>query len=63
MTNIDDKENVLKKYYLSKKKDENDILKHKNQIISEIKKYNKHELIKEPKKLSLWERVKIALGI
>jgi hypothetical protein len=44
-----------------KTKDEKDLLYSKNKFISEIKKINKDQIVSKPKKLSLWQKIKIIL--
>lgn len=41
-----------------KKKDEIQIEKDKENLIKEIKKYSKRDFFPEPKKLTLWEKIK-----
>lgn len=43
------------------KKDVTDLEKEKLKFINEIKKVNKQDLIPKPKKITLWQRIKMAL--
>lgn len=45
-----------------KKQDDIEIKSYRDKIISEIKSQDKKNLIKVPKKITLWERIKIVLG-
>lgn len=44
-----------------KKKDETQIKKNKEKLIQEIKKIKKEDIFPQPKKISLWKRIKIVL--
>lgn len=44
-------------------KDSMELEKNKSNFISQIKNLKKEDLIAEPKKLTLWEKVKLALGV
>jgi hypothetical protein len=44
-----------------KSKDQKNLDQYKNDFISNIKKIKKEELFQEPKKLSLWRKIKIML--
>ena len=46
----------------SKRSDEKEIELHKKQIINQIKSMKVQEIIPEPKKLTLWQRIKKALN-
>jgi hypothetical protein len=58
---------LLSTYEKSIKNDELDIRRHKEQFINEIKKFNKREISNtfeiKPQGISLWKRIKKALGI
>lgn len=45
------------------KKDIEDLEREKLNLIREIKKVNKQDLIPKPKKITLWERIKTTLRI
>lgn len=49
--------------WLSKelKKDKTELEINKKKFIQEIKKFKKEDLIKVPKKLSLWQRIKVMI--
>jgi hypothetical protein len=44
-------------------KDTMELEKNKLNFISQIKNLKKEDLIEEPKKLTLWEKIKLALGV
>lgn len=44
-----------------KKKDETQIKKNKEKLIQEIRKIKKEDIFPQPKKISLWKRIKIVL--
>jgi hypothetical protein len=44
-------------------KDTMELEKDKLSFISQIKNLKKEDLIEEPKKLTLWEKIKLALGV
>jgi hypothetical protein len=43
------------------RKDEIQIEKEKEKFISEIKKYSKKDFFPEPKKLTLWQKIKMVI--
>ena len=45
------------------KKDQEDLEKEKLDFINQIKKYKKEDLISVPKKITLWQRIKMVLKI
>ena len=57
--NLETELNLLQK---SQQKNELEIEDYKNSLINEIKSFKKEDLIK-PKKLTLWQRIKIILGL
>jgi len=56
-----DNQRILSWYENQKKKDQKEIELAKKKFIEEIKKIGKNELFKEPKKLSLWQKLKIMI--
>jgi hypothetical protein len=44
-----------------KNKDSRELEKEKEKLIKQIKKLNKEDLFPKPKKLSLWQKIKILL--
>jgi hypothetical protein len=44
-------------------KDTVELEKEKLEFISRIKNFKKEELVEEPKKLTLWQKIKLALGV
>lgn len=57
--NLETELNLLQK---SQQKNELEIEDYKNSLINEIKSFKKEDLVK-PKKLTLWQRIKIILGL
>jgi hypothetical protein len=57
--NLETELNLLQK---SQQKNELEIEDYKNSLINEIKSFKKEDLIK-PKKLTLWQKIKIILGL
>lgn len=54
-------ERILNWLEKEKQKDKIDIESEKNKIIKDIKKISKDEIFSKPKKLSLWNRIKIII--
>jgi hypothetical protein len=57
--NLETELNLLQK---SQQKNELEIEDYKNSLINEIKSFKKEDLVKS-KKLTLWQRIKIILGL
>jgi hypothetical protein len=56
-----DNQRILSWYENQKKKDQKEVELAKKKFIEEIKMIGKNELFKEPKKLSLWQKLKIMI--
>lgn len=54
-------EKILSWLNSEKNKDSRELEKEKEKLIKQIKKLNKEDLFPKPKKLSLWEKIKILL--
>jgi len=54
-------ERILNWLEKEKQKDKIDVESEKNKIIKDIKKISKDEIFSKPKKLSLWNRIKIII--
>lgn len=54
-------EKILSWLENEKKKDANELKNEKKKLINEIRKFQKHELIPIPKKLTLWQKIKIMI--
>jgi hypothetical protein len=44
-------------------KDAIELEKEKLQFINQIKNFKKEEIVEKPKKLSLWQKIKLVLGV
>jgi F0F1-type ATP synthase membrane subunit b/b' len=44
-----------------KRKDQIQIEKEKEKLISELKKYSKEDLFQKPKKLTLWQKIRMVI--
>jgi len=44
-------------------KDTIELEKEKLQFINQIKNFKKEEIVEKPKKLSLWQKIKLVLGV
>ncbi len=54
-------EKILQWLTSEKNKDQKELEKEKKIFIREIKKLNKNDMFPKPKKLSLWQRIKITI--
>lgn len=54
---MDRKEKLMDWLKSSMEQDNNDVLKYKNDIVKDIKKLKKEDIIPIPQKLSLWKRI------
>lgn len=54
-------EKILSWLNSEKNKDNRELEKEKEKLIKQIKKLNKEDLFPKPKKLSLWQKIKILL--
>lgn len=54
-------EKILSWLNSEKNKDSRELEKEKEKLIKQIKKLNKEDLFPKPKKLSLWQKIKILL--
>jgi hypothetical protein len=61
MSKTDRSQQLLNWLNSEKSKDQKNLDQYKNDFISNIKKIKKEELFQEPKKLSLWRKIKIML--
>jgi hypothetical protein len=62
MSNTNRNQSILKWLDSEKLKDSNDIENIKQKYIQEIKGLKKEEMFQEPKKLTLWQKIKILLS-
>jgi hypothetical protein len=62
MSNTNRNQSILKWLDSEKLKDSNDIENIKRKYIQEIKGLKKEEMFQEPKKLTLWQKIKILLS-
>jgi hypothetical protein len=58
-----EKQQLLNWLNSEQQKDTNEIEAYKRKILNELKDLKKENLIPAPKKLNLWQRIKILLGI
>jgi len=61
MSKTDRSQQLLSWLNSEKLKDQKDLDHSKNQFISNLKEFNKEEFFKQPKKLSLWKKLKIMI--
>jgi hypothetical protein len=61
MSKTDRSQQILNWLNSEKSKDQRELDSNKNKFISDIKKFSKEEFFKEPKKLSLWKKIKIMI--
>lgn len=61
MSNTDRNQQLVNWFSSEKLKDQRELDKSKEKIIKEIKGLNKETLFPEPKKLSIWKKIKIIL--
>lgn len=61
MSKLTQEQRLLNWLEKQKKSDENELKAQKESLISELKKIKKSDLFVEPKKLTIWERIKITL--
>lgn len=61
MSTTDRSQQILNWLNSEKSKDQKEIDNYKNKFISDLKKISKNDLFKEPKKLSLWQKIKIMI--
>lgn len=61
MSKTDRSQQILNWLNSEKFKDQKEIDNYKSKFISDLKKISKDELFKEPKKLSLWQKIKIMI--
>ena len=62
MSKTDTSQRMLNWLENEKKKDDLEEKSYKNKILKEIKQYKKEELFAIPKKLTLWQKIKILLS-
>jgi hypothetical protein len=62
MSNTNRNQSILKWLESEKLKDSKDIENVKRKYIQEIKGLKKEEMFREPKKLTLWQKIKILLS-
>jgi hypothetical protein len=62
MSNTNRNQSILKWLESEKLKDSKDIENVKQKYIQEIKGLKKEEMFREPKKLTLWQKIKILLS-
>lgn len=61
MSKTDRSQQLLNWLNSEKNKDQKDLDHNKNKFISDLKKIKKEELFKQPKKLSIWRKIKIMI--
>lgn len=61
MSKTDKNQQILNWFNSEKSKDQKEIENYKKSFISDLKKISKEDLFKEPKKLSLWQKIKIMI--
>lgn len=61
MSKTDRSQQLLNWLNSEKNKDQKDLDHNKNKFISDLKKIKKEELFEQPKKLSIWQKIKIMI--
>lgn len=61
MSKTDRSQQILNWLNSEKNKDQKEIDNYKKNFISDLKKISKEEFFKEPKKLTIWQKIKIMI--